>query len=141
MTCPSPPSPSRPRLRLQCTMSKPPLPSPRSAAATLTITSSPVATGPVRRGYATAGRGPLPSSSSTVSLVSLSSTDSTDETRPRRSLSMEGGVLDQAQRDGQHLLQRRRADPLVRRVVVLDADRQVQAAQALGRERARITAP
>ena len=47
---------SRPRVRFTYSTSKPPDPSSSSRACVLTITSSPSATGPVSRGYATQGR-------------------------------------------------------------------------------------
>src|SRR5438094_7376758 len=101
-------------------MSKPPDPRPSSWACVFTITSSPSATGPVNRGYATHA------TPSTSSRTSPSCRSSTAVTTPRLS---ESGI-DQRQRYVDHRLEVRDGDPLVGRMDVHHPVREVQALQA-----------
>src|SRR5438270_7457867 len=100
-------------------MSKPPELSASARAWMFTITSSPSATGPVSRGYATHG------APSTSIRTSPSARDTTAVTRPRLSVSIAGDV-DQLERDLDHPLEILDRDALVRRVDVLHPVRQVE---------------
>src|SRR6478672_1775793 len=104
-------------------MSKPPVPSSSSRARVLTITSSPSATGPVSRGYATHGR------PSTSSRDRPSTRSTTAVIRPRLSVSISSGI-DQRKRYFHHPLEVCHGDALVGRVNVLHAVRQVETRQS-----------
>src|SRR5262245_10130625 len=123
---------SSPRVRFAYRTSKPPLPSSSSRAWTLTITSSPSATGPVSRGYATHG---VPSTSMRAS----PSTRSTiAETRPRLSVSI-ARYVHERERDLDHPLEVADRDPLVRGVDVLHAVREVEARETALVEHVRVS--
>src|SRR4051794_16120318 len=89
----------------------------------MTSTSSPSATGPVRRGYAMHG------APSTSSRARPSARETTAVTRPRLSLSIAGDV-EERERDLDHPLEVVDRDPLVRRVDVLHPVREIQARKA-----------
>src|SRR5438067_5121711 len=106
-------------------MSKPPEPSASARAWTFTRTSSPSATGPVSRGYATHG------SPSTSIRAKPSCRSTTAVTRPRRRLSIQRARdVHEPERDIDHPLEVVDGDPLIRSVDVLHAVREVETAQA-----------
>src|SRR4051794_25629259 len=89
----------------------------------MTSTSSPSATGPVRRGYAMHG------APSTSSRARPSARETTAVTRPRLSVSIAGDV-EERERDLDHPLEVVDRDALVRRMDVLHAVREIEARQA-----------
>src|SRR5207245_1316567 len=103
---------SNPRVRLAWRTSNPPEPSPRARAWTLTTTSSPSATGPVSRGYATQG------APSTSRRTRPSNRSPTAVTRPRRRLRVTTRRVHERQRHLDHPVQVVDGDLLVGRVDV-----------------------
>src|SRR5690348_3229611 len=121
MTCaPASDGSSSPRVMLTYRTSNPPEPSSSARASTFTRTSSPSATGPVRRGYATHG------TPSTSTRASPSARETTAVMRPRLTLSIARDV-EKSERHFDHALEILDGDALVRRVNVLHAVREVEA--------------
>src|SRR5205085_3376009 len=117
-------------------MSKPPEPSASSRAWTFTRTSSPSATGPVSRGYATHG------APSTSRRASPSCRSTTAVTRPRRRLSIGfARNVDECKRHVHHAFEILDSDALVWRVDVLHPVREVQTAQSTFVEDVRVGGP
>ena len=113
------PSPSRPRVRLQCTMSNPPLPRPRSRRLDVhddvVARPRPAPSGAGRR--SPARRLAVPRASTVSARDPLVGATRPRRPAPRRSFSTSPHAAarsTQPQRDVEHLLERRRADPLVR---------------------------
>src|SRR5919109_4869664 len=124
MTCaPGSAGRSSPRVRLAKSTSKPPEPRPSSSAWTFTMTSSPSATGPVKRGYAMHAR------PSTSRRTRPSFRSPMLVTVPRRRLSTACG-LDELERHSEHPVQVVHRDLLVGCVDVSHPVGEVHAGEA-----------